>query len=136
MKELTILAAIENIPEVTAFVDAELEEAGCPMKVQFQIDVAVDAIFTNIAMYAYAPGTGSATVRIEVDRNEKVAEITFIDSGVAFNPLLQKEPDTTLPAAQRAVGGLGIFMVKKSMDEMHYAREGEQNILRIRKSIR
>ena len=136
MKELTILAAIENIPEVTAFVDAELEEAGCPIKVQFQIDVAVDEIFTNIAMYAYAPGTGSATVRIEVDRNEKVAEITFIDSGVAFNPLLQKEPDTTLPAAQRAVGGLGIFMVKKSMDEMHYAREGEQNILRIRKSIR
>ncbi len=136
MKELTILAAIENIPEVTAFVDAELEEAGCPMKVQFQIDVAVDEIFTNIAMYAYAPGTGSATVRIKVDRNEKVAEITFIDSGVAFNPLLQKEPDTTLPAAQRAVGGLGIFMVKKSMDEMHYAREGEQNILRIRKSIR
>ena len=136
MKELTILAAIENIPEVTAFVDAELEEAGCPMKVQFQIDVAVDEIFTNIAMYAYAPGTGSATVRIRVDRDEKVAEITFIDSGVAFNPLLQKEPDTTLPAAQRAVGGLGIFMVKKSMDEMHYAREGEQNILRIRKSIR
>ena len=136
MKELTILAAIENIPEVTAFVDAELEEAGCPMKVQFQIDVAVEEIFINIAMYAYAPGTGSATVRIKVDRNEKVAEITFIDSGVAFNPLLQKEPDTTLPAAQRAVGGLGIFMVKKSMDEMHYAREGEQNILRIRKSIR
>lgn len=136
MKELTILAAIENIPEVTAFVDAELEEAGCPMKVQFQIDVAVDEIFTNIAMYAYAPGTGSATVRIKVDRDEKVAEITFIDSGIPFNPLLQKEPDTTLPAAQRAVGGLGIFMVKKSMDEMHYAREGEQNILRIRKSIR
>ena len=136
MKELTIAATVENIGAVTDFVDAQLEALDCPMKAQVQINIAIDELFGNIAHYAYNPDVGEATVRVEVEEKPLSVIITFIDGGVPYDPLQAAEPDTTLSAEERALGGLGIFMVRKSMDEITYRYENGRNILSIRKTLR
>ena len=136
MKELTIAATVENIEAVTAFVDEQLEALECPMKAQMQIDIAIDELFGNIAHYAYNPDVGEATVRVEVMEDPLSVVITFIDGGVPYDPLTQADPDITLSAEERAIGGLGIFMVKKTMDEITYRYENGSNILSIRKNLR
>lgn len=133
MKELTVAATVENIQVVTDFINEQLEASACPMKAQMQIDVAVDEIFGNIAHYAYGEKTGMATVGIEVEDNPQAAVITFTDSGVPYDPLTQPEPDITLSADEREIGGLGIFMVKKTMDEITYEYRDGRNILRVKK---
>ena len=135
MKEITLDATIGNIGEVTEFVNRSLEEGGCPMKAQLQIDIAVDELFGNIAHYAYQPETGPATVRIEITEKPPAAVLTFIDSGVPYDPLAKEDPDVTLSAGEREAGGLGIFLVKKSMDDMTYEYKDGQNILKIRKNF-
>ena len=135
MKELTVDAVGENLAAVTEFVDAELEALDCPLKTQFKIDVAVDELFTNVAQYAYVPDTGKVTVQFGVEENPTTAVITFIDRGKPFNPMLAKEPDVTLDVKNRAIGGLGIFMVKKSMNEMSYEYKDGQNIVRVKKAL-
>lgn len=135
MKELTLDATIENVTAVTSFVDEQLERLGCPPESQAQIDVAIDELFSNIAYYAYNPETGPATVRVEVMEEPLSVEITFIDSGVAYNPLAKDDPDLSLSADEREIGGLGIFIVKNSMDDVAYEYKDGKNILRIRKNI-
>ena len=135
MKELTIAATVQNIETVTAFVDEQLEALDCPMKAQMQIDIAIDELFGNIAHYAYAPEVGEATVRVEVIDDPLSVVITFIDGGVPYDPLAAADPDITLSAEERAVGGLGIFMVKKSMDDIFYEYRNGKNILTIRKRL-
>ena len=135
MKELVLKAKLENIPEVTAFIDEQLEALDCPMKAQMQIDVAIDELFSNIARYAYAPGEGDATVRFSFDEQERAAEITFLDSGVPFDPLAKADPDVTLTVEEREIGGLGIFLVKKTMDSLTYRYEDGKNVLTLRKRI-
>ena len=136
MNTITLEATVENIARVTAFVEEQLEALNCPLRAQMQINVAVDEIFGNIAHYAYAPGTGEATVRVALEEGGEAVEITFIDRGVPYDPLQKADPDVTLSAEERSVGGLGIFLVKKTMDGMSYAYEDGQNILRIRKLLR
>lgn len=133
MKEITLPATVANIAKVTEFVVAQLEEIDCSPKAQIQIDVAMDEIFGNIANYAYGDKTGEATVRIDSPTPSSV-EITFIDSGVPYNPLEKPDPDTTLSAEERQIGGLGIFIVKKTMDDMIYKYEDGKNFLTIKKS--
>lgn len=135
MKELTITAEVSNLETVTGFVEEQLEALECPMKAQIQINIAIDEIFSNIAQYAYAPEIGNVTVRVESEDEPKMVRLTFIDSGAPYNPLSVKEPDTTLSADQRQIGGLGIFMVKKSMDEMVYEYKDGKNILTIKKQL-
>ena len=105
------------------------------MKTQMQIDVAVEEVFVNIASYAYTPGIGSATVRIESSQDPAAVTITFIDRGIPYNPLLKEDPDVTLSAEERAIGGLGIYMVKKAVDDISYVYRDGQNILSISKTI-
>lgn len=133
MKELVLDATTENLDTVIAFVTEQLEAVDCPMKVQMQLEIAVEELFVNIAHYAYAPDTGSATIRTEITSD--TAEITFIDSGVQYDPLAKPDPDVTLSAAERQIGGLGIFMVKKSMDDMRYEYTDGNNILTIVKKL-
>lgn len=121
----------DQLPQALAFIDRHLEDAGCPMKEQMQIDVAAEEIFINIASYAYAPGKGKVTIR--VDAHEGQAKITFIDSGMPYDPLAKEDPDVTLSAEERKIGGLGIFMVKKSMDDVSYEYKDEQNRLTLTK---
>ena len=135
MQTLTVPAAKERLGEVMAFVDDFLEGCGCPMKAQMQIDVAIDELFSNIALYAYAPGSGSATVRVETELDPPAAIITFIDRGVPFDPLSACTPDVSLPACERDAGGLGVFLVKKIMDEVVYAYRDGENIIRIKKRL-
>ncbi len=135
MKELIIDATVENIEKVTEFVNQQLELLECSMKAQMQIDIAIDELFGNIAHYAYHPQVGSATVRVEVTKDPLAVVITFIDNGKPYDPLAAHEPDTTLSAEERQIGGLGIYMVKKSMDDISYEYREGKNILKIRKNI-
>lgn len=135
MKELTIEALTENIDVVTDFVNEQLEELDCPMKIQTQLDIAVDELFSNIAHYAYNPETGPATVQVEVTENPLSVIITFIDQGVPYDPLAKSDPDTTLSAEDRQIGGLGIYMVKKTMDDISYEYKEGKNILTIKKNL-
>lgn len=135
MKELTIAATVENIEVVTDFVNQQLEELACPMKALMQINIAIDELFSNIAHYSYNPEIGQATVRVEVMENPLAVSITFIDNGVPFDPLSKEDPDLTLSAEERQIGGLGIYMVKESMDEITYEYKDGQNILSIKKCI-
>ena len=141
MKELVIDAAVENLGAVLDFIGAELEQNGCPVKLQTQIKIAAEEVFVNIAYYAYKPEpsasgsppeTGGVSVRLAV--GEEVT-IEFEDKGVPFNPLEKKDPDINVPASQREIGGLGIFMVKKIMDTVEYRHEDGKNILTIRKMV-
>ena len=135
MQELTIDATVENIPAVTDFVDKQLEAHGCSMKAQMQIDIAIDELFSNIAHYAYDPGAGTATVRVELTEEPRSAIITFIDNGAPYDPLKEKDPDTALSAEERQIGGLGVYMVKKSMDAVEYEYKDGRNVLRITKKL-
>lgn len=135
MKELTIEATPENVDKVIAFVDAQLDEYGCGMKEQMAIDVAVDELFANIAHYAYNPDVGCATVRVDVLKDPLSVEVTFIDNGKQFDPLAKADPDTTLPIEDRLIGGMGILIVKKSMDMVNYEYKDGKNILTIKKNI-
>ncbi|MBQ7558343.1 MAG: ATP-binding protein [Lachnospiraceae bacterium] len=135
MKELTIEAKINNLDQVLGFVNEALEEAGSPLKCQMQIDIAVEEIFVNIAHYAYTPDTGIAEISMEISGDPAVAVITFADSGKPYDPLAKEDPDVTLSADKRQIGGLGIYMVKKSMDEVTYEHTGGKNILTIKKIL-
>ena len=135
MKTLTMKAERENIPEVIDFVDGELEELGCPEKTKTQINIAIDELCGNIASYAYGEGTGEVTVAVDYDSDAGAVSISFQDEGKPFNPLESGDPDVTLSARERKVGGLGIFLVRKSMDDVRYEYRGGKNILTIRKTL-
>lgn len=135
MKELEIEAVRKNTYSVLAFVDEDLEAAECPMLTQTAIDIAVEEIFVNIANYAYGEETGTVLIQVTMHEDPPSAEITFIDTGVQYDPLANPDPDITLPSNKRKKGGMGIFMVKKSMDEMTYKYEDGKNILTIKKAL-
>jgi len=135
MKELTIEAKVENLQDVLAFVDEQLEAYNCPMREQMQLDVAVEELFVNIASYAYNPEVGPATILVQTEGDPLSVIITFVDHGVPYDPLAKEDPDITLSADERQIGGLGIFIVKKSMDEVVYRYEDGKNILSIKKQI-
>jgi anti-sigma regulatory factor (Ser/Thr protein kinase) len=130
MKELTVDAKTESFSAIKSFVGAELEAMDCPEGIRQQLFVVIDEIFANIVSYAFAGGEGSATVRLEAESEPRAAVLTFLDSGIPFDPLTMKTPDTSLKARERKIGGLGIFMVRKLMDEVSYAYADGKNILR------
>ena len=133
MKELVVTARIDNLHEVTDFVNAELERHHCPQELQNKIDLAVEEIFVNIANYAYTPSSGWAAVSIDVDED---AVIRFEDVGKFYNPLEHPEPDFDKPLKERKIGGLGVFFVKKMMDKIEYERVDNKNVLVITKKIK
>ena len=134
-RELTLEALPENLPRVQSFVTQLLEEAACPMKTMMQIDVIVEEVFVNIAHYAYGTERGKAVVRAEISEKPPVVTITFADRGMPYDPLAREDPDVTLPAEQRQIGGLGIYMTKKMMDEVRYEYRDGQNILTLKKKL-
>lgn len=134
MKEITMPAHVDSIAEITDLINEELEEHGCPLKTLTQIDIAVDEIFSNIAFYAYGGGTGEA--KVAVSAHDGLAEIVFSDSGKPYDPLTASDPDVTLSAEERKIGGLGIFIVRKTMDEVTYEYRGGMNVLTVKKRFR
>ena len=135
MKELTVEANRENLLQVQSFIDEELEAADCPMATQIAIDVAVEELFVNVASYAYGDKKGKATIRVSIHEDPTSAEITLIDSGMPYDPLAKPDPDVTLAAKDRKKGGLGIFMVKSSMDDVKYAYKDGKNVLTLIKNL-
>ena len=128
MAEITLDARLESLHQVLAFVDEQLESMDCPPKAMLQIDVAVEEIYVNVASYAYGEKIGPVTLRV-VEIAPRTVSITFEDKGVPYDPLAKPDPDVTLSADERGIGGLGIFMVKKSMDDMIYEYRDGMNIL-------
>lgn len=133
--ELTVDAVPESLRQIKAFVNAELAALDCPIDTRRQLDVAVDEVFGNIARYAYEGAAGSVMLRFEAEQTPRAVTLTFLDSGVPFDPLQTETPDTTLSARERAVGGLGIFVVKKLMDAVEYEYRDGCNRLTLRKQL-
>ena len=133
MQVLNVPAKDDQLDRVTAFADEFLEALDCPLKTQMQIDLSIEEIFVNIAHYAYAGKEGDAEIRMA--EADGVVTFTFIDSGVPYDPLKKPDPDVSLSAEDRQIGGLGIFMVKKSMDDMRYEYSNCRNILTLIKAI-
>ena len=136
IRELTLEADMTNLNRVLAFVDSRLEAAECDPSIQMVIDLAVEELFTNVASYAYAPGTGPVTIRVKTEGQSGTAEISFKDHGVPYDPLKQSGPNLDNDIESRRIGGLGIYMVKNSMDDMSYEYRDGNNVLVIRKKIR
>ena len=135
MKEITVDATIENMNTVTAFVDDFLDEIACPMKSKIQINIVIDEIFGNICHYAYKDSVGAVTVSVESGNTPKAVFLTFTDNGIPYNPLETEDPDITLSSEERKIGGLGIYLVKKNMDEMKYEYVNQQNRLWMEKRL-
>jgi len=114
-------------------VNEQLKKSQYTPKAQNELLMAAEEIFINIASYAYSPGVGLAWINASV--KDGTITIEFRDRGYPFDPLAKRDPDVTLSAEKRQVGGLGIFMVKKIMDEVSYRRENGENILTIRKKL-
>ena len=125
----------ENLSQVLSFIEQHLERAGCMPKAQMQISVAAEEIFVNIANYAYKPGNGKVAVRVEVSEDPITVAITFMDNGKPFDPTKKEDPDVTLSAEERDIGGLGIFMTKQMMDDVSYEYSEGKNILTLKKGI-
>ena len=134
-RSIELGASIENVEKVTAFVEEALESVNAPVKVVTQIDVAIDEIFSNIANYAYGSATGKARVAFKPNKEKTEITLTFTDWGMAFNPLERETPDTTSSAEDKAIGGLGIFIVRKTMDDVIYERKDGKNILTLIKKL-
>lgn len=135
MRTLEIDAITENLDEVIGFIDGVLEENDCPMKIQLQIELTVEEVFINIASYAYAPQIGTAKISVDVDGDKADVTMVFEDSGVPYDPLAKEDPDVTLPASERGIGGLGIFLVKKNMNDVKYEYKDGKNVLTLTKSL-
>ena len=135
MKEITVPAALDELDRVVEFINEELESHSCPVKTMMQLDIAVEEIYVNIARYAYNPDIGKATISCKVEGEPLKVIIQFLDNGRPYNPLNKEDPDITLPAEERQAGGLGIYMVKKSMDHIDYDYRDGKNILTIKKQF-
>lgn len=131
--ELTVPAKVDKLSDVLAFVESVLGENILLMKAQTQLEVALEELFVNIAYYAYPDSDGEADIRLTV--TSEYIEITLSDSGIPYNPLAKPDPDVTLSADDRDIGGLGIFMTKKLMDDISYEYVDGKNITTIRKNI-
>ena len=128
-------AKIDKLSDVLGFVDQTLEECECPMKIQMAICVAIEEVFVNVAHYAYGGGDGDVTFGIGFDRESRTITFRMSDKGTPFDPLNKPDPDITLPAEEREIGGLGIYITKKTMDEVTYTYENGENILTMIKKI-
>lgn len=133
--EMEIDADVAKLDEVMEFLEQNLEKVDCPPKAQMQICVAAEEIFVNIAHYAYGPEKGKARVRVDISEEPVTVTITFMDNGIPFDPLAKEDPDVTLAADERKIGGLGIFMTKKTMDDVTYEYKDGKNILRMKKML-
>lgn len=127
-------ARVDNLHHVLEFLESELENHECSMKISTALAIAIEELFVNVASYSYPDGEGDCTLKIDFDGDDCI--MTLIDKGIPFDPVAKTDPDISLSAEERDIGGLGILMVKKTMDDMRYERKDDQNILVMRKRIK
>lgn len=135
MIETILPSKAEALEDAMTFLEGALASVSCPMKTMLRISMCFEEIFVNVARYAYADRKEEGTIKIRIDANPSEAEITIIDSGLPFNPLANEDPNITLSAEERGIGGLGILMVKKTMDETSYEYLNGQNVFRMKKRL-
>ena len=135
MESITVKAKTEALDTVTDFVEEKLAPCDCPMRTLLQLRLAIEEIFVNIASYAYSPEEGDAEIRCEVLEDPLRVVVQFLDSGRPFDPLAREDADTSEEALMSREGGLGILLVKKTMDDVQYSYEGGKNILTIMKKL-
>jgi len=131
MPEIKVPANVEYLNEVSKFINDAISIINANEKFKNSIHIAVEEIFVNIAHYAYPTDGGDVIVSVNITDNNVV--IVFSDNGIPYNPLEKSDPDTTLSADERSIGGLGIFMVKNLMDTMNYRYENNANVLTLSK---
>ena len=134
-EELVIEAIVDNLNAVNLFVHKSIEQFEVSKRTLMQLDLVVEEIFVNVASYAYAPNTGSVKILIEAKEEPLTVSLTFIDSGVPYNPLEKSDPDVNLSADDRQIGGLGIFLTKNFVDDISYQFLDGRNILKIEKHL-
>lgn len=134
-EKIIVPAALNQIAPVTEMINKKMEELNCSLRTRMHIRVAVDEIISNIVHYAYGNRRGTINVEVEAEENPPYLSITFIDQGVPFNPLTARDPELAGSAKQRPVGGLGLYIVKKTMDMVYYEYKNNSNILIIRKYV-
>lgn len=132
---LTVEANIENIETVTDFVNDQLKLMGCSKRAMRQIDVALDELFSNVCNYAYGSETGHATIKVKELPESNSVQITLEDTGIPFDPLSHDDPDVSKRLEDRAIGGLGILMVKRTMNKVHYEYSKGVNTLTVVKTL-
>lgn len=130
MKQILVPATRESHGKVTEFVERILEEEGCPEAERMKLLIVLDELFGNIANYS-----GASQAAVECGRQNENFLLRLKDDGAAFNPLQQGEPDITGGADERAIGGLGIFLVKKNVTDIQYERQEPYNILTVVKGV-
>ena len=135
MKSIKIVANADLLDDVINFLDEILEENDCPIKTQMQIDIVVEEVFVNIAYYDYDGYEGMVEIKVDITDNPRTVTIIFVDDGKPYDMRNTKEPDITLSAEERKIGGLGIFMVKNSMDSVDYEYKDNQNIVTLKKRL-
>ena len=135
MKSITVSAHDEDPTPVNEFLEEQLELHDCPPKALYQIEVAVEEIFVNIVRYAQLADDDDIEVRCEVLTDPLRVVVQFLDGGIPFDPLAKDDPDLTPDGIMEREGGLGIFMVKKMMDDVSYSYEGGKNTLTILKNL-
>lgn len=135
-KKISVDAVLENWENVSSFLESQLEQMNCSIKEKIQLETAAEEIFVNIASYAYPQETGKVEIQLEKRSDPWRVCISFRDRGIPYNPLERPEPDLTLSAEQREIGGLGIYMVRKSMDRVSYEYKDGCNMLTIEKAIK
>ncbi len=135
MDSMTVKATTDELDAVTDFVEEKLAPYECPMRTMLQLRLAIEEIFVNIASYAYSPEIGEAEIRCEVLHDPLRVVIQFLDSGQPFDPLAREEADTSEEALMSREGGLGILLVKNTMDDVRYSYENGKNILTIQKAL-
>lgn len=131
---ITVYSDVCNLPRVTAFVNARLENIATRKEI-LKIGMVIDELFTNIDSYGYADKKGDITVRVDISDDKNRVTLTFIDSGIPFNPLIEENPDMDRVKSKEQIGGLGIYMVKNTMDDMEYEYKNNQNIFTLTKRI-
>lgn len=134
-EEKVFPASKEVLPDVLEYVEEQLNLHECSMKLVMQITMAIEEIFVNVACYAYPDGKGNVKLSISFDEETKEMTFCFMDQGVPFDPLAKPDPDVTASAEDRQIGGLGIYLVKKTMDEVTYCYENDSNILTMKKTL-
>ena len=127
---LSVTPTMESVPQVASFVEEHLEKFEVPMKLTMKLMVAVDEIYSNIVRYS-----GAAEAQIRLVKEGTTLKLIFRDNGKPYNPLDAKEPDVTASAEERSIGGLGIFMVRKMMDNVEYMYKDNQNVLTLTMNI-
>lgn len=136
MKKLVVPAKTEYLNQAVEFVCKESIDLGFPEGTVRLLGLAVEEVFVNICSYAYTKKEGTAEICCETEDDRRTLVVTYIDSGVYFNPLEKSDPDVTLTPESRKIGGFGIYFLKKIMDSVYYARRDGMNILTTRIGIR